>query len=268
MCAESEETVFSESVVFTTEDGTELPVVEYCDASGNNSSYFWIDLVRVGSMNNPNGNDGGYGDYTSLIPGTLVKGASNNIVVSAGYSFWQFTLNWRIWIYYNQDGVFDNAEVFVSGTSNSAGELVATNSIPSSALNGSTRMRVSMKYTSYANPCGTFSYGEVEDYIVNISSNASSAASTGRTSEAKLLTEGMEDALRAYPNPVTDGLKLNIPMPAGIRMTILDVRGATVKSIVSRQGENTLDVQDLQPGIYHLSIATPLEAIHVQFIKL
>jgi bacillolysin len=258
---------FRASVSFTTADGN-VPPVQYCDAAGNNSNYFWIDLVRVGSMNNSSGNDGGYGDYTSLAPGTLVKGNSNSIVVSAAYSYWQFTLNWRIWIDYNQDGTFSDSEIFVSGTSNSAGELTATNSIPAAALNGTTRMHVSMKYVSYANPCGTFSFGEVEDYTVNIGNSASSAAYMSRTAEMKMLTEGMEDGLRTYPNPLNSSyLKLNTEVPAGIKMNIIDSRGATVKTIISKEGESALDVQDLKPGMYHLSIPTPLEAIHVQFIK-
>ncbi|MTI31699.1 T9SS type A sorting domain-containing protein [Cytophagales bacterium RKSG123] len=40
--------------------------------------------------------------------------------------------------------------------------------IPSSALNGPTRMRVTMKYNGIPSPCETFSYGEVEDYTVTI----------------------------------------------------------------------------------------------------
>jgi hypothetical protein len=39
---------------------------------------------------------------------------------------------------------------------------------PTSALTGATRMRVSMRYGSYPTYCGSFSYGEVEDYTANI----------------------------------------------------------------------------------------------------
>ncbi|MCB9341494.1 MAG: hypothetical protein H6577_25510 [Lewinellaceae bacterium] len=41
--------------------------------------------------------------------------------------------------------------------------------IPTSALSGPTRMRVSMKRGAYATACETLPFGEVEDYTVNIS---------------------------------------------------------------------------------------------------
>ncbi|MGD2085360.1 MAG: GEVED domain-containing protein [Candidatus Aminicenantes bacterium] len=40
--------------------------------------------------------------------------------------------------------------------------------VPTSGSSGATRMRVIMKYSGYAAACGTFTYGEVEDYTVNI----------------------------------------------------------------------------------------------------
>ena len=44
--------------------------------------------------------------------------------------------------------------------------------VPSGATNGTTRMRVSMKYNAVPTSCETFTYGEVEDYTVNIISGA------------------------------------------------------------------------------------------------
>ncbi|MFN5911191.1 MAG: GEVED domain-containing protein, partial [Bacteroidota bacterium] len=40
--------------------------------------------------------------------------------------------------------------------------------VPSTALTGSTRMRVIMSDAAISSPCGTVNYGEVEDYTVNI----------------------------------------------------------------------------------------------------
>jgi len=42
---------------------------------------------------------------------------------------------------------------------------------PSTAILGATRMRVSMKYNGIPTACETFSYGEVEDYTINIVGN-------------------------------------------------------------------------------------------------
>ena len=67
--------------------------------------------------------------------------------------------------------------------------------IPSDAMNGSTRMRVAMKRGSYAMPCETFPFGEVEDYTVNISSTTISTMMGG--DEMLLLDAGLEDAVIA-----------------------------------------------------------------------
>jgi len=40
--------------------------------------------------------------------------------------------------------------------------------VPSAALGGTTRMRVRMTYSSTPTPCGSSSYGEIEDYSVYV----------------------------------------------------------------------------------------------------
>ena len=55
------------------------------------------------------------------------------------------------------------------GVDGTAAAPVSSNiSIPASALNGTTRMRVALKGTASTDPCGTFIQGEVEDYSVSI----------------------------------------------------------------------------------------------------
>ncbi len=75
---------------------------------------------------------------------------------------------WKIWIDLNNDGDFEdtNEEVY-SGSGNSAINDFFT--VPTLEFSGNTRMRVSMKYNDYTSYCDTFTYGEVEDYSVNIS---------------------------------------------------------------------------------------------------
>jgi carboxypeptidase T len=40
--------------------------------------------------------------------------------------------------------------------------------VPASAPAGTTRLRVAMRYNAAPVPCGTFNYGEVEDYSVRL----------------------------------------------------------------------------------------------------
>ena len=80
-----------------------------------------------------------------------------------------------VWIDWNQNGDFnDSGESFNLGSAYSVSNGATTNSpfsinVPSTAYNGSTRMRVSMKYNSSPGSCDTNNDGEVEDYSVTVS---------------------------------------------------------------------------------------------------
>ena len=71
-----------------------------------------------------------------------------------------------VWIDLNQNGVFQAAE-FVALTTASTTAVVTTNiTIPTTALNGITRMRVMARWSTAvvnSNDCGYASYGEYED---------------------------------------------------------------------------------------------------------
>jgi agmatine deiminase len=142
-----------------------IPTVTYCTSSGNSQSYEWISRVRVADIDKSSGASG-YSDFTGTV-GHLTRGSSASVYLTPGYAGSSQTEYWRIWIDYNHDGDFaDSGEQVFSkrGKNTLSGSLTP----PSSALTGNTRMRVSMRYGSYPSSCGTFSYGEVEDYTVNI----------------------------------------------------------------------------------------------------
>ena len=140
--------------------------VAYCSASGNDSSYEWIGQVDVGSFSNSSG-AAGYSDFT----GQVVALSSGDTAVSLTPEFSGSTYGeyWKIWIDLNGDGDFTDSgeEVFSSGGTSSS--IVTGNlTVPTGTAEGETRMRVVMRYNGAPTPCGSFNYGEVEDYTVNI----------------------------------------------------------------------------------------------------
>lgn len=140
--------------------------LNYCDANSTNYSYEWIKEVIIGTYIQVS-QASGYSDFTDTVF-QFTKGVGKSVSLSPGFSSSTYTENWRIWIDLNQDGDFEDAGEMVmegSGTSTVTGTIT----IPATASEGYTRMRVAMQYGSAPSPCGAFEYGEVEDYTVKIS---------------------------------------------------------------------------------------------------
>ncbi|MFN0276957.1 MAG: GEVED domain-containing protein [Chitinophagales bacterium] len=145
---------------------------QYCTPSyiTGTSDGDYIDRVVLGSIDNTTGDDGGldYVDYTSLST-DLVAGSSYDLTV---YNCPDWSEAIEAWIDYNQDGIFDDDESIGCAVLAVGASSTYTFTVPSSALDGSTTMRVMCEYLG---PCGldpcsiTYTWGQAEDYTINIS---------------------------------------------------------------------------------------------------
>lgn len=148
------------------------PPPSYCASNGTNSSYEWVNKVILGSINNTSGNNGGYGNYTTLST-NLTAGSTYSINLTPGYPGSAFVEYWRVWIDLNGDlDWIDSGEQVAQGSG--AGPINISFTVPAGTLAGSKRMRVSMQYNAYPPVCGSFTYGEVEDYTVVVGSGGGS----------------------------------------------------------------------------------------------
>mgnify|MGYP006277958059 FL=1 len=136
----------------------------YCAASGGCDEY--ISQVTLNTINNSSG-CGGYEDYTSIST-TLNAGDTYDITVVNGQVWNSDDLG--VWIDWNQDGDFADSGENVVCESGNGGQGTYSFMVPNNALPGQTRMRVRIKYfgSDCGDPCGSTSYGEVEDYSVNV----------------------------------------------------------------------------------------------------
>ncbi len=157
----------------------------YCEANANNISEEWIDFFGMGCLRNGSGaNSTGYEYFNDLNVKSFQKGREYDLEISADYASEIFTENFAVFIDYNQDNDYiDEGEmVFLDSGQN---EVNGTITIPADALTGETHLRVIMNYSSISGPCGSFGFGEVEEYIINIIPSgmglASYCASGGNT---------------------------------------------------------------------------------------
>lgn len=254
----------SNSVTVTTP--IEEEEITYCELRGVNAAYEWIDYVALNNMTNSSGSDGGYEDYTHLVANASY--GNNTVYVSAGFSGSSYREYWNIWIDLNQDGEFTSSERLASGSSTSSGTLSASINIPGSALTGSTRMRVAMKYNNASSAsCGTFTYGEVEDYTVVIN-GAEQHNLTSNHIDAEEMDNEIVTDYKIYPNPlVQQTFRVDLTDVEHTDYRIINSLGEVIQtgSISARDNEITLDQADR--GIYLIEFSDGVKTELRKLIK-
>ncbi|MEP1488070.1 MAG: choice-of-anchor D domain-containing protein [Algibacter sp.] len=145
----------------------------YCTSNGNDVSDEYISRVQLNSIDNTSGaSASGYSDYTTIST-TLNTNTNYTIDITPTWPGTNYDEGYAVWIDYNQDGDFDDTDENVFTLSPSQTTPASGNfTVPTTALSGNTRMRVSLKYNGIPDSCESFTWGEVEDYTVNINVSA------------------------------------------------------------------------------------------------
>lgn len=141
----------------------------YCSAASDDSAanekignITFADIDNTSTSNTP------YENFR-LVQGEAEKGGSYTFTATITNSY--STDQVLVWIDYNQNGDFDDAGELVYTSAIGFGPHSTTITIPGTATLGETRMRVRLHDTDLgpnSNSCGNSSYGQVEDYTLNI----------------------------------------------------------------------------------------------------
>jgi hypothetical protein len=145
----------------------------YCANSATDGADEWIEEFTIGGYTNTSGNDNGYGNYTATSNISLVKGTNYNIIVVPEWGGNMYNEQSRIWIDLDQNDVFDPADLVYDQGAATQTNATGIVTVPLSAIDGSTRMRVQLAYigagqASLPANCNTYTWGEVEDYCIDI----------------------------------------------------------------------------------------------------
>ncbi|SIS59634.1 reprolysin-like metallopeptidase [Chryseobacterium gambrini] len=240
--------VSSNTVSVTTLAGT---AVSYCSASANNTADERIGNVTFGSINNTSTGTAGYENFTSVST-NVTRGSAYSLSITPVWTSTKYNEAYAVYIDYNRDGDFaDSGELAWSKTGSTTSPVTGSITIPSTATVGTTRMRVMMQYSSVpTSSCGTYTYGQVEDYTLNI-------VSSGRGNI--LDTKDMITDIRVYPNPAKD--ILNISNTTNEEYKIFDMGGKLINSGKLERG--AVNVSGLIKGAYMIQIGE----VSKRFIK-
>ena len=213
----------------------------YCSSSSNSADKEYISEVAIGGFVNSSGLST-YSDFTNLLV-DLNPGNSVSVQLSAKYRGPKQTEVWNVWIDYNHNGSFDDAGELVfsaSGITSVSGSFT----VPS-GLTGTTGMRVSMRRDVAPPSCGTFDYGEVEDYTANFVAAASPVSNNMN-----------DETLTVYPNPASDNLniQLNEDIQPNARIQVYSLSGRLVSVIPLNRQTTQLNTHYLAKGVYQVVI--------------
>jgi PKD repeat protein len=223
----------------------------------------YINNVLLNTINNTtNCSAGGFGNYSAMST-TLAKGSPYSITVTpaiAGTPGAYTDDEIAVWIDYNNDLDFADAGEQIAYVLVAAGwNNVFNFVVPATATTALVNMRVRISYSvdGAIIPCGESTYGEVEDYKVNI------VASSG-------LEENNLDGLSIYPNPTNDFITIDLTSGNAIvnEIKLVDLTGKTLLTSTIINNSTKLDLHTLSAGVYHVIVNTNLGSVTRKIIKL
>lgn len=211
---------------------------EYCSVTAD-SELEWIASVEVNNLSNTSGSNNGYAFFSDITT-ALELGYTYEITLTPGFEGTSYDEYFKAWVDFNGDGIFqDSEEIFDSGDG-APNAVSGTFQVPGTATLGSTRMRVGMSYFGFFGggvppQCGEISYGEYEDYCVQIETLSA-------------VTESSTNVLQILPNPASDLIRWNEALK---EISVINTSGQLVIQETTSL-KNELQIGALPVGVYFI----------------
>ncbi|MBS7255317.1 M4 family metallopeptidase [Flavobacterium branchiicola] len=236
--------------------------VAYCTSQANSTADERIGKVVFGTINNTSTGTAGYENYTALSTNAS-RGTAYTITITPSWTSTVYSEGYAVFIDYNQDGDFaDSGETVWTKATSKTTPVTGTITIPATAALGTTRVRVSMKYNGIPTSCEAFSYGQVEDYSINITASGAIASEEINTG---LLETTETSSFALYPNPVEDELNVSFLNSTGYTFRITNTLGQQISS--GQLSGSPINVSALNTGVYIIELNNGGKRVVKKFVK-
>ncbi len=244
----------------------------YCYSYGLNNSE-WIDLFSLGMISRISGKDvSGY--FRSSQSTDLLIGSSTNAgQLSCGFPPGIVNLQkFVIYIDFNRNGNFGDAgeQVLAPLSTTGSGIFNFNIAIPNNVTPGPTKLRLILRQgTGSLAPCGGNVRGEVEDYVVNLTTALTGQGGDGLSAEKAELESEIEvedrnathvlENVLVSPNPGNGLYYVQLGELHDIAYKVVNaLSGVIVTGNISETSGFDLDLSQQPSGIYYLLIGNEM----------
>lgn len=220
----------------------------YCAGYSEGCDEF-IATLTFGTLNNSSECGPTYGDYTDQTTVVMREENMPISVMNNPEAFYEAD-QCAAWFDWNQNNSFEDAgEMYPLTSADLGATFTGTVAVPADATLGATRMRVRMMYTGDVLACGMATYGDVEDYMVDVH-------------EAVGIVERMAGNWAIFPNPsngsfTISGVQLSGPVAVEVRDMTGRLVYTTNRTLQANVPVNVDLAGELATGTYHLALVTP-----------
>ena len=197
-----------------------VPTVSNSGATDDNITNF-----TFAGINNTTGDGPGDYNYYPTPSAVVVAGAATPFSITPNAAFGQ---QFRVWIDMNQNGVFEATESVFNTTASSTTTVAGNITVPTTALNGTTRMRVEDRFSSITTTgdvCALSGFGEFEDYNVTISGGVNPVAPIWTSTNGGLFTDAA--GLVAYTGLPSTTVYARPTLTSSVTYTVTNSSGCT-----------------------------------------
>lgn len=219
---------------------TTLDVPTYCTATSSNTNDERIKRVQFNTIDNESTGTTGYEDFTYLST-DVVKGNTYPIIITPQWTGAVYSEGYSVFVDFNNDGDFaDTGENVFSKPASNTTPITGNIVIANETYTGPVRMRVMMKYNGVPTSCESYTYGQVEDYTLNIQN----------------LTAGVNDSSNVktviYPNPVKDYIAVQSKETGEYTFKVFNISGQMV--LQGSTNSKKINAEKLIPGNYIIEL--------------